>query len=118
MSEDERRDDYRKKPWRIEIWGVAFLLFAVTGLGIWQLAEVVDSIQVNREEIVRENCEDQNARHDSSIAALDEVLSRAVKENPERREQIEQSRTATVLLIDALVPVQDCEERVEILNTE
>lgn len=114
----ERRQVYRDKPWRTEIWLIAALVLILAGGGIWQLANLVSDIQTSREEITRENCESQNARHDASIAALDQVIARAVQENPDQRERIERSRQSTVFLIDALVPVQDCEARVEKVSVD
>jgi hypothetical protein len=62
------------------------------------------AIQHQRTETIRSSCEDQNRRHDATIAKLDVVLRRAVPD-PTTRLRI---RTQNALLIDALAPHQDC----------
>lgn len=66
------------------------------------------AIQRSRAQITLEACQAQNRRHARTIIRLDALLNRAIKEEPERAEEIMASRTSTIFLIDALVPVQPC----------
>lgn len=71
-------------------------------------------IQQERTASISEGCQQQNSRHDATIAALDALLARASRDaNSARREQLKQSRRSTVLLIDSLAPKQNCEALVK-----
>lgn len=70
-------------------------------------------IQIERARNVRDACAQTNARHDKTIVTLDRLLKRAAKTaSPERLRQMKDSRTGTVLLIEALVPKRDCAQLV------
>ena len=86
---------------------LSVLVFAAVTV---QTRSVSEAIQENREELIRTGCEEQNARNHNTIATLDALLEQAKDENPERARRIEESRDFTVLLINALVPVRDCDE--------
>jgi formaldehyde-activating enzyme involved in methanogenesis len=90
------------------------VLFVGGALLIARTYTLAEDIQQNRVSFIRDECEDVNQRHDNTIAALDAVLKQAIEDHPERAERIEESRTSTVLLINALVPVRDCDERVQL----
>lgn len=106
---DERRKDYKRKPWRREILAVALLVLTISVLGWLKVGGVAQDIQDSRLEV----CEDTNDRHDSSDRTLNEILDAAAARHPERQRQIDQSRVTTALLINALVPVRDCEEAIK-----
>lgn len=103
-------------------WMLAALLFvgAITFYNSYsgsqtaiQVKQLVGRIQAERARNVLTSCVEQNARHDRTIATLDRLL--LVAERPAsaaQRAQIKQSRASTVLLIEALVPRQDCVARV------
>ena len=71
---------------------------------------LAEEIQKERVRNIRATCEAQNARHDNTIAQLDELISEAP---PERRARARQNRDGTVVLINALVPKRDCREVVK-----
>lgn len=75
--------------------------------------DVIEAVQTSREDATRSNCEQQNSRHDDTIKNLDAGLA-AVP--PDQRQQAAQTRAFTITLIDALVPKQDCDERVRALT--
>lgn len=82
---------------------VSLALFVVA------LLEVQDS----RRDSVRITCEQQNLRHDRTIAALDELIAQI--RDPARRLRALEGRSNTVALIDALAPRFDCAKRAELL---
>lgn len=78
------------------------LVAGVLGYLYWQ-------IQDSRRDGVRISCREQNERHDSVIVTLDSLI--ADMPAGERRDRAQQSRAATVLLLEALAPRRDCEQR-------
>jgi len=75
--------------------------------------ELVHAQQTSRESSVRVTCREQNDRHDQTIATLDRLLEQADRDaTAQRRRQLREGRASTVLLIDALAPKRDCEQRV------
>jgi hypothetical protein len=90
-------------------WLVYLCCFIAIGYTWVAAHDAVDKIQGERARNVQDNCEQVNQRHDNTIVALDGVLDQARKTaGPAQRKQIQQSRAATVLLIDALAPKRDC----------
>jgi hypothetical protein len=96
---------------------VPLLVAVVVVLSIWALQgrandrEQIAAIQQERVTNIRDACEQQNLRHDETIATLDKLLARRLEgASDETRAQAEQSRAATVLLIEALAPKRDCEQ--------
>ena len=63
-------------------------------------------IQSQRVAAVRMSCQDQNRRHDETIATLDKLIAQVPGS---RRQRAKESRNSTVLLINALAPKRDCE---------
>lgn len=60
---------------------------------------------------VRNSCEETNRRHNSTVARLDARLDKAkLRASPAQANRLRESREFTVSLIDALQPVQDCDE--------
>lgn len=110
------RQEERRKPWRAEILIVAALTIAIAVIGWVKVSGLIDDVQQNRVEFITQECLDVNQRHDNTVDALNALLDKALEKHPERASQIEQSRESTILLIDALVPVRDCEERVKELK--
>lgn len=100
--------------WRLRIFAAVFLV--AFSFGLWRVAVQSNDIQQSREDAIRQSCEDTNARHDHTIAQLNILLDQALKDHPEDRARIEQSRASTTLLIDALVPRQDCDRLVSDLT--
>lgn len=64
-------------------------------------------IQRERRVAIVRQCQDQNERHAETISILDAQIQRLP---PDRRARAEASRSATVLLIDALAPLRDCDK--------
>lgn len=117
-----RENSYR------DVW-----LFVVTGLVVWallgqqaqidnikdvqddtarlarQTARLAKSIQAQRANSIVTNCRETNRRHDNTLRKLDEVIAQ-IPPGPERV-RAEQNKPSTVLLIDALVPKQDCRDQ-------
>lgn len=67
------------------------------------------TIQDQRRESILRACRDQNARHFNTIKTLDKLIAQLPES---QRKQAEGSRNFTVLLIDALAPVQNCKKLV------
>lgn len=90
---------------------------ALVGFGyvLKEQQEFSDEIQQQREDATRANCEEQNARNRGTQAALKQGSDRdiALATTPQRKAEIRRSRDVTVTLIDAVMPIQDCDARVE-----
>lgn len=96
---------------------VAFLALVLTSsAALYRSQQATDraadqaaAIQQSRVNSSLTSCEEQNARHDNAIVALDKLLKRAARQAPTTRiRQIRQSRMSTVLLINALQPHRNC----------
>lgn len=94
----------------------SFVLYAICAglaIGCYVVAEEArdasDQIQVEREANVRALCRAQNRRHDNAIAKLDVLIARAPADE---RGRAKARRAATVTLLEALVPYEDCERLV------
>lgn len=70
-------------------------------------------IQEQRRDSILESCNTQNARHDGAINALMEGSDLDQKNAPNEaaRAEIRRRRDVTIALLDALAPVEDCEEK-------
>lgn len=68
-----------------------------------------DAIQQQRKDSIERSCNDQNKRHDDTINAFDTVADAAVKTNPSRAKEIRASVKANLLIINAVVPKQNCD---------
>ena len=88
--------------------GILFYAFRVTANRVTNQTIL---IQQQRAEGILRNCMDQNQRHRSTIATLDSVIAQLPKS---QRAQAIKNRNFTVLLIDALAPLQDCQRLVRI----
>lgn len=85
----------------------------LSGVSLLVSVALYTRINDERERNVRATCEETNVRHDATIRQLDMLLAvRLRNASGEERRRIEQSRASTVLLIDALMPVRDCDQRV------
>jgi hypothetical protein len=99
---------------RWQLVAVYVLIVAAGALGITQTQHVAHradalarDIQAQRVSSIVQSCEQQNARHDATIATLD----RLIRQQPAgQRRRAERSRASTVLLIDALAPMRDCQK--------
>jgi hypothetical protein len=91
------------------ILGMACAL-ALVGYGylLRQQHKTTDRIQAQRKEFTRQSCVDQNIRHEHSLNVINSVIRKAEKKNPELKKNYEASKTANILLINALVPKQNC----------
>lgn len=105
-------------------YALVWIALAV-GVGVWQaqqrdsdradaeqfrqLDALVKTIQDERVSNIRDGCVRQNERYDNAVRAVDHILgplrSRA---DQGRLAQIERTRTATILVITALAPHQNC----------
>ena len=99
----------RRKPWRREVLLAGVLAILFSSLISFSTNASIGDIQDSR----LQACEDTNDRHDETIAQLKLLIDAAVAQDPEREDQIRQSQQFTILLIDRLVPVRDCEEFVK-----
>lgn len=83
-------------------------------------AQVVKQIQDERANNIRSSCQDQNTRHDDTVAALDKLADRDLKQadTPAEKVRAQQTIDGTKALVDALAPKGDCEQRVrELVDT-
>jgi predicted PurR-regulated permease PerM len=69
------------------------------------------AIQAGRADSIRLACDETNQRHDDVIDKLDKLIAR-YPEGSVRRAQAKRNRAATVTLLEAIVPKQNCEQRV------
>lgn len=67
----------------------------------------IDQINAERAQNVERNCEDVNARNVAALRELDRLL--AQRSAGASREQVRRSRQNTKALIDAMLPLRDCE---------
>lgn len=99
---------------RWQLIAVYVLIVAAGTIGIWRTQTVAHraddlsrDIQAQRVVNIRQSCDEQNARHDDTIAALDRLIGQLPKDST-RRFLAEKNRPGTVLLINALAPKRDC----------
>lgn len=79
------------------------------------IAAAQKNIQQSRVDNTHTACEEQNDRHDRTIAELDALIAAAEKDpsvSARRIARIKRSRESTARLIQALAPHQDCLELV------
>lgn len=96
------------------ILGLACAL-ALAGYGylLRQQHKTTDRIQAQRKEFVRRTCVDQNTRHHKTIHVLDELLAKQPHKTALEKKAIATTRAQNVLLINALVPLQNCTKLVK-----
>jgi len=90
---------------------VAWLVGLLLALGIVggsRLLDFTHQIQQERYQQTYDQCAAQNARHDNTLAALDQILGQAEKKQPKQAARIAASKAPTVLLINSLAPKHDC----------
>lgn len=80
-----------------------------------QNKKFANDIQQQRRDSIIDTCQAQNKRHDGSINALikgsDEDQANAP--NEAARKEIRRRRDVTIALLDALAPVEPCEEKAD-----
>lgn len=121
VSKDDIKKLYNKydKLARNIIIILSFLCITQAGLGLWNLSLSNDNtirteeIQASRKNSILISCEEQNIRNENSISTLDDLLSRGKFVSQSETMQIEQTKTFTILLINALAPKQNCAQRVK-----
>lgn len=99
----------------IDRHGAIFLVVGVVCLSLlgWTVHEQQGELRRQRVDSIATTCEELTERNHRTTAVLDEVLAHALKHaSPAQRLQIRVSRVATILLIDALAPIEDCGARV------
>lgn len=82
---------------------------SLIGFGI-VLVELTDT----RKDFTRSVCTAQNSRHDETVKTFNEAKEDAIKKHPEQKQAIDESVEANVRIINALVPIQDCEYLVDL----
>lgn len=106
---------FKETPW----WGwllviVAFFTGVVVSSFLIVTRQKTEDVISSRRQAVLIGCMEANARHDATIDAIDELISR-IPPGP-RRERAVSGRANTVFLINALAPKRDCEAYVERLT--
>jgi hypothetical protein len=76
-----------------------------------QARELVAAIQQSRLDFIRIRCIEQNKRHDNTIKELNNIISNLPP--GERLDIARQNKPGTVLLINALAPIRDCDKVVQ-----
>lgn len=71
-------------------------------------SERAREIQGERARVVRENCVSQNARHDATVRAFEEIYRRRFAQQSATSRQLRANRRYNRKLIDAVVPHRDC----------
>jgi predicted transcriptional regulator len=98
---------------RWQLLGVYALIVAAGAFGLAQTQHIAHradalarDIQQQRVMTIEQSCEQQNARHDATIATLDRLIAR-IPPGAEHDRALA-NRRGTVLLIDALAVKRDC----------
>lgn len=97
----------------------ALIAFAVIGLMsaagligfgfiLRELANQANEIQAQRRETVFRSCQEQNQRHDATIAEFRKIESAAIEKAPQREALIHQSVAASLRLVETLAPKRSC----------
>jgi len=74
-------------------------------------------IKQSRTASIREACRAQNRRHAHTVRTLKHIFTQATRGLPRAaRPQLKRSHQATLLLVDALAPIEDCAARVRTLS--
>lgn len=137
---------YPRKPWRREIiWAAALAILVAAGIGILSLInngeriddnhDAIEQVTQSRADAILSTCQDTNERHDNTVKALralnDDQLSPAEVQTAlvqagfteseahainDLRGDPKKNLQGTILLINALAPKMDCQERVEELT--
>lgn len=82
-----------------------------------QNSKRVDDIQRSREESIILTCNEQNARHDTTLGAINtQVKIGLARANAEEKMRILESIAGTRIIIDALVPKRNCIRRARSLT--
>lgn len=100
---------------------IAFVLIGLsTTAGLFGFAYVLSEVQDNRKEFIHSSCEATNKRNKDTVAKLTELNAEAVDAatSGAERKRIEQSLPGTVALINALSPIQDCDQLVRVAQGE
>jgi hypothetical protein len=102
---------HSRENWYRDLW--LFVISIVVAIAIIKAvstsnkaSDLAQAIQRQRVSQARDNCLDENARHKNTVDTLDGLIADLPAA---RRKQAEASRQFTVLLIDALAPVRDCD---------
>jgi preprotein translocase subunit SecF len=119
--ESSRSQLHRFFNWGIAILAVVGLTTAASifGFGIVlnqqgqqnnKIAEAQAQIQQQREDSIRSSCEDQNARHDNTVASFEQAAKSTIKKHPELAAQVHENVNTNLKIINALVPKQNCDQ--------
>jgi hypothetical protein len=89
-------------------------IIALVGFGVVlsQQSDTQASFKNTRKAFVRDSCAAQNKRHDKTIKKLGKLYGPAFAraKTTERKKRLLQNREATIGLIDALAPKQNCDK--------
>lgn len=82
------------------------------GLLLNKQGDLLAQFKETRKEFVRDSCLAQNKRHDNTIAKLNTLSAKSIKQRKTAtgRKRAEDGRVATIGLIDALAPKQNCKK--------
>lgn len=97
---------------------LAILCMSQFGLGVWNLSLSKDNnlrtseIQSSRRNSILISCEEQNTRNENTVNTLEDLIGKAKFNTAIEMDQLDQTKTFTILLINALAPKQNCKARV------
>jgi DNA-binding Lrp family transcriptional regulator len=99
---------------RFQKWFRAgLIIITVIGLSsavaLFGMGYAIREVQQQRREV----CENQNTRHDNAVKQFRREAAILLKRNPERARAIRINIEANLRILDALIPVQDCDKTVE-----
>lgn len=100
---------------------VAFVILGLSCAGAaFGFGYVLDKLQEQRESFIHDNCDAQNKRNTDTINKLTEATNEARNEATTQAEKkrIENSLEASIAIINALVPVQDCDLLIQVARGE
>lgn len=96
----------------------AIVAFAIIGIActvsLIGFGVVLAQLKDTRRDFTRSLCESQNYRHAQTVLKFKEAQIVLAKKHPEQVKAIQESVDENLKIIDALVPLQDCEYLVKL----
>lgn len=72
---------------------------------------LAEEVQIGRAQATRDSCQDQNGRNKNFKNTLSTLIE-TFPSGSRRRTRAEEEKAQTILLVDAIIPERDCEQRV------
>lgn len=95
-----------------DLFALLLALFAAAVVyAVIENSDYTQAIEQSRHEAILSNCQDQNARHDRTVAELVKLTDAAVRQSksPAQRAQDRAGLSASILIVGQLAPYQNCQ---------